>query len=167
MRAFLTHEARERLHILRHLCFGVCNTRGLKRHDGCWDSYRGMRWSTYCRASHDWHTDESSHRGCYSVCLLQSVGGTRALLTMACTFALPFPPLLVVFLGAPDGALPEALGGADLVFVCSEYVGDLPLCFTALILCIARVEGHVCSMLELGHDGVSHSQEGGGGQGLV
>ena len=80
---------------------------------------------------------------CVSCNLLVTDGGTRALLTIVCTFALPFPPLLVFFLGAPDGASPEALGGADLVFVCSENVGDLPLCFTALILCIARVEGRI------------------------
>ena len=73
MRAFLTHEARERLCILRHLCFSVCDTRGLEQCDGRWDSYRGMRWSTYCCASHNWHTDRGSHRGRYLVCLLQSV----------------------------------------------------------------------------------------------
>ena len=65
---------------------------------------------------------------CVSCILLVTDWGTRALLTIACTFALPFPPLLVFFLGAPDGASPEALGGADLVFVCLEYVGDLPFC---------------------------------------
>ena len=57
---------------------------------------------------------------CVSCILLVTDGGTRALLTIVCTFALPFPPLLVFFLGAPDGASLEALGGADLVFVCSE-----------------------------------------------
>ena len=55
---------------------------------------------------------------CVSCNLLVTDGGTRALLTIACTFALPFPPLLVFFLGAPDGASPEALGGADLEEVC-------------------------------------------------
>ena len=123
VRAFLTCEARECLHTLRCLYFGIHDTRGLYRCDGHWDLYRGTRWSTYCHASHDWHTDRSSCRGRYSVCLLQSVSnrwGTRALLTIACTFAvLLFPPLQVFFLGAPDGASPEALGGADLVWVCS------------------------------------------------
>ena len=58
---------------------------------------------------------------CVSCSLLVTDGGTRALLTIACTFSfLPFPPLLVFFLGAPYGTSPEALGGADLVFVCSE-----------------------------------------------
>ena len=58
---------------------------------------------------------------CVSCILLVTDEGTRALLTIACTFAvLPFPPLLVFFLGMPDGASPEALGGADLVLVCSE-----------------------------------------------
>ena len=57
---------------------------------------------------------------CVSCNLLVTDGGTRAPVTIACTFALPFPPLLVFFLGAPDGASPEALGGADSVFVCSE-----------------------------------------------
>ena len=81
---------------------------------------------------------------CVSCSLLVTDRGTRALLTIVCTFVfLPFPPLLVFFLGVPDGASLEALGGADLVEVCSVYVGDLPLCFTALILCIVRVEGHV------------------------
>ena len=55
---------------------------------------------------------------CVSCSLLVTDWGTRALLTIACTFALPFPPLL--FLGAPDGASLEALGGADLVLVCLE-----------------------------------------------
>ena len=73
MRAFLTREAREHLCILRHLCFGVCNTRGLEQCDSHQDLYRGTRWSTYHCASHDWCTDGSSHRGRYSVCLLQSV----------------------------------------------------------------------------------------------
>ena len=59
---------------------------------------------------------------CVSCDLLVTDGGTRALLMMACTFALslPFPPLLVFFLGVPDGTSPEALGGADLDCVCSE-----------------------------------------------
>ena len=87
---------------------------------------------------------------CVSCNLLVTDGGTRALLTIGCTFGLPFSPLLVFFLGVPYGASLEALGGADLVFVCLEYVGDLPLCFTALILCIARVEGHMaCSNLDI------------------
>ena len=73
MRAFLTREARECLCILRHLCFGVCDTRGLKWCDGHWDLYRGTRWPTYPCASHYWHTKGSSHKGCYVVCLLQSV----------------------------------------------------------------------------------------------
>ena len=58
---------------------------------------------------------------CVSCILLVTDGGTRALITIACTFAvLPFPPLLVFFFGVPDGASLEALGRADLVFVCSE-----------------------------------------------
>ena len=57
---------------------------------------------------------------CVSCSLLVTDWGTRALLTIVCTFALPFPPLLVFFFGAPDGASPEALGEADLFFVCSE-----------------------------------------------
>ena len=58
---------------------------------------------------------------CVSCSLLVTDRGIRALLTIVCTFSfLPFPPLLVFFLGVPDGASPEALGGADLVFVCSE-----------------------------------------------
>ena len=57
---------------------------------------------------------------CVSYRRLVTDWGTRALLTIACTFAfLPFPPLWVFFLGGPDGASPEALGGADLVEVCS------------------------------------------------
>ena len=52
MRAFLTREARERLRILRHLCFCVCDTRGLKRHNGHWDLYRGMRWSAMLELIH-------------------------------------------------------------------------------------------------------------------
>ena len=57
---------------------------------------------------------------CVSCSLLVTEGGTRALLTIACTFVfLPFPPLQVYFLGTPDGASPEALGGADLEEVCS------------------------------------------------
>ena len=55
---------------------------------------------------------------CVSCSLLVTDGGTRALLNMACTFALPLPPLLAFFLGAPDGTSPEALGGADLIEVC-------------------------------------------------
>ena len=73
MRAFLTREARECLRTLRHLCLGVCDTRGFEQRNDCWDSCRGTRWSTYHHASHDWCTDGSSHRGCYLVCLLQSV----------------------------------------------------------------------------------------------
>ena len=58
---------------------------------------------------------------CVSCNLLVTDGGTKALLTIVCTFAVfPFPPLLVFFLGAPYGTSPEALGGADLVFVCSK-----------------------------------------------
>ena len=136
MRAFLPHEAIECLHILRHLCFGVCNTRGLEQCNGHWDSYRGTRWSTYHHASHDWCTDGSSHRGHCVVCLLKTFSnrlgdkGTAYYCMHLHMFS--FPPLLAFFLGAPDGASPEALGGADLVFVCLEYVEDLPLCFTAL-----------------------------------
>ena len=56
---------------------------------------------------------------CVSCSLLVTDGGTRALLMIVCTFAfLPFPPLWVFFLGAPDGASLEALGGADLEEVC-------------------------------------------------
>ena len=87
---------------------------------------------------------------CVSCSLLVTEGGTRALFTIACTFALPLPPLLVFFLGATDGTSPEALGGADLEEVCSVYIGDLPLRFNALILCIAMVEGCiVCSHLAM------------------
>ena len=57
---------------------------------------------------------------CVSCNLLVTDGGTRALLIIACIFALPFPPLLVFFLGVPDGASLEALGGADLEEVCLE-----------------------------------------------
>ena len=101
MRAFLTCEARECLRILRCLCFGVCDTRGLERHDGRWDLYRGMRWSTYHHASHDWHTDGSSHRGCYLVCLLQSVSnrkgdkGTAYYCVHLCVFTLSTSPGLL------------------------------------------------------------------------
>ena len=53
---------------------------------------------------------------CVSYSLLVTDWGTRALLTIACTFTfLPFPPLQVFFLGAPDCTSPGALGGADLV----------------------------------------------------
>ena len=79
-------------------------------------------------------------------------GGTRALLTIVCTFALPLPPLLDFSLGAPDGASLEALGGADLLLelVCSVKVGDQPLCLTALIQCAAMVEGCTeCSNLAI------------------
>ena len=56
---------------------------------------------------------------CVSCRCLVTEGATWALLTIACTFAfLPFPPLWVFFLGAPDGASLEALGGADLEEVC-------------------------------------------------
>ena len=56
---------------------------------------------------------------CVSCSLLVTEGGTRALLTIACTFAfLPFPSLQVFFLEALDGASSEALGGADLEEVC-------------------------------------------------
>ena len=85
---------------------------------------------------------------------------------MVCIFALPFPPLWVFFLGVLDGTSPEAFGGADLEDVCSEQVGDLPLHFTALILCIAMVEGRE-SVLILSHDDVPYSQEGGSHQGSV
>ena len=75
MRAFLTPEAGEHLHIIWHLCFGVCNTRWLKQCDSHWDLYRGMRWSTYPCASHFWHTKGSNCGDRYMMCLLQSVGG--------------------------------------------------------------------------------------------
>ena len=56
---------------------------------------------------------------CVSCRCLVTDWGTRALLPIACTFVFfPFPPLWVFFLGGPDGASPEALGGADLEEVC-------------------------------------------------
>ena len=80
---------------------------------------------------------------CVSCRCLVTERGTSALLTIACTFSLPFPPLLVFFLGVSDGASLKALGGADLVEVYLVKVGDMSLCLTALILCMARVEGHI------------------------
>ena len=56
---------------------------------------------------------------CVSCSLLVTDWGTRALLTIVCTFTfLPFPPLRVFFLGVPDGTSLEALRGADLEDVC-------------------------------------------------
>ena len=60
---------------------------------------------------------------CVSCSLLVTDWGTRALLTIVCTFALPFPPLQVFFLGAPDGTSSEALGGTDLCRRCLLRVG--------------------------------------------
>ena len=83
---------------------------------------------------------------CVSCRCLVTEGGMSALLTMVYTLALFFPPLLDLFLGVPDGTSLEALGETDLVWVCLVKVGDRPLHFTALILCTAKVEGHiVCS----------------------
>ena len=47
---------------------------------------------------------------CVSWRCLVTEGGTRALLTIVCTFTLPLPLLLVFFFGVPDGAPLEALG---------------------------------------------------------
>ena len=70
---------------------------------------------------------------CVSCRCLVTERGTSALLTMACTFALHLPLLLVFFLGSPDDASPEGLGRADLEWVCLVNVGDQPLHLTTLI----------------------------------
>ena len=102
MRAFLTHEARECLHILRHLCFGILyvtpeglnNVMVIGTHTGAQD---GPPTTMLAITGTLMGAATGAAMRCVSCSLLVTEGGKRALLTMACTFSLPLPPLLAFF----------------------------------------------------------------------
>ena len=105
MRSFLACEARECLHILRHLLLGVGNTRGLKHMmviGTCTGAQNGPPTTVLAITGALMGAVTGAAAWCVSWRHLVTEGGTRALLTIVCTFVLPLPPLLDFFLGAPQ-----------------------------------------------------------------